>query len=118
MIENMDLDELRQTQLTSVTVGLGSIVIQFGTGAHILVQCPFEVSDGGLHQSGHGETPSSAVVLFKLLNHRTDLVELDREKILCLHFEGDLTLRIVPKTDGLESYVLATRHGICPVIVV
>lgn len=118
MIENIDLDEFRQTQLTSVTVGLGSIIIQFGTGAHILVQCPFEISDGGLHWSGHGETPDSAAVLFKLLNHRTDLVELDQEMTLCLHFESDLTLRIVPQTDGLESYVLTTRHGICPVIVI
>lgn len=116
MIENQDLEELRDTQLSSVNVGLGSITIQFGTGAHILIQCPFEVYGIDAQQLGNGELPESAALLFKFLNKKVSFVELDKMLSLRLDFEGGLRLRIVPIQDGLEAYVLTTRYGVCPVI--
>ncbi|MGF6489626.1 hypothetical protein [Pseudomonas frederiksbergensis] len=43
---------------------------------------------------------------------------LEDGKVLVLKFEGLKLLKIVPERNGLESYVVATRFGICPVGIV
>ncbi|WP_321941867.1 hypothetical protein [Paraburkholderia tropica] len=37
--------------------------------------------------------------------------------VLTLSFGGSKFLRVVPERNGLESYVITTRYGICPVVV-
>jgi hypothetical protein len=116
MIEKDDLSELKSTILTGITVGIGSIVLLFASGAHILVQCDFECGDADNVFHGHGENVDSSVELFRFLNHRVKDIDFDINLTLKIRFDGDGYLKIIPENNGLESYVLTTRHGICPVI--
>ena len=42
---------------------------------------------------------------------------MDHDAVLTLTFEDYKLLRIVPERNGLESYVITTRYGICPIAV-
>lgn len=117
MIEDRDLAELCNTILTGVTVGVGSLVLLFSSGAQILLQCVFECTEGSIARSGHGENPNSSQILFGCLNHRVDVAVMDNNDVLILRFDDGMDLRIVPEQNGLESYVVTTRHGICPIVV-
>lgn len=117
MIDNRDLAEIHHTVLTGLTVGVGSLILLFASGAQILLQCPFEGNEDGIVQAGHGEDMSSSPALFGFLNRRIIDATVDGNLILSLHFDDGRYLRIIPERNGLESYVLTTRHGICPIIV-
>ncbi|AVE03626.1 hypothetical protein C9383_11940 [Pseudomonas palleroniana] len=118
MIIDADLAELDSTVLTGVTVGVGSQVLIFGNGATVLIQCPFTSEIHGRKQQGHGEDVSTSELLFDYLNCQVTSASLEEEGILVLKFEGEKSLRVIPECNGLESYVISTRLGICPVAVV
>lgn len=115
-LDEHDLAELRDTILTGLTVGIGSIVLLFASGAQILLQCVFQYGEAGALQSGHGEDIHSSHLLFTLLNHRVGNATIDANLVLTLRFDDGRFLKIVPEQNGLESYVVTTRHGICPIV--
>ncbi|WP_338641058.1 hypothetical protein [Burkholderia pyrrocinia] len=116
MIEEKDLAEFCATILTGVTVGVGSLILLFASGAHILVQCSFQCVELGSVCYGHGEQATDSLLLFEYLNHTVESVEFDNESALTLIFADGKHLKIVPERNGLESYVVTTRFGIWPVI--
>lgn len=117
MISEADLAELESTVLTGVTVGIGSQILIFGNGATVLVQCPFTSETQGKKQQGHGEYVNTSELLYDYLNNQVTHASLEENAALVLEFEGGKLLRIVPECNGLESYVVSTRLGICPVAV-
>jgi len=117
MIDEADFAELKSTLLTRVTVGVGSQVLIFGSGATIMVQCHFCCESAGREQWGHGEKIHTSALFFDFFNHRIEDALLECGEILVLRFEGGRFLKIVPERNGLESYVVTTRFGICPVVV-
>lgn len=117
MIDDRDLSEFCHTILIGVTVGIGSLVMVFVSGAQILLQCTFECVDGDVVRSGHGEDVSTSPMLFGYLNHRIEVAAMDRDAVLTLNFDDGKSLRIVPERNGLESYVVTTRYGVCPIAV-
>lgn len=118
MINKDDLAELDSTVLTGVTVGVGSQVLIFGNSATVLMQCPFISEIAGREQQGHGEDVNTSELLFGYLNCQVTSASLEAGGALVLKFEGEKSLRIIPECNGLESYVISTRLGICPVAVV
>ena len=117
MIDDRDLGELCHSLLTGVTVGIGSLILVFVSGAQILIQCAFECAEGDVTRFGHGEDVSTGPILFGYLNHGVESAVIDSDAVLTLRFEDSKFLRIVPERNGLESYVVTTRYGICPVAV-
>lgn len=118
MIEERDLAEFSKTILTGITVGSGSLVLLFANGAHVLVQCPFELLEQGTIRHGHGEHTVDSTLLFGYLNCTVESAAIDDGSILTFNFECGRRLRIVPERNGFESYVITTRYGICPVIAI
>lgn len=116
MIDKTDVAEFKSTLLTGVTVGVGSQILVFANGANIMIQCPFICGSEGLMTQWHGEDPASAVILFDFLNGQVKDVLLEEEGSLLLTFGGQKFLRIIPEDNGLESYVVSTRLGVCPVM--
>jgi hypothetical protein len=116
MIEEKDLAEFCATILTGVIVGIGSLVLLFANGAHVLIQCTFECIERGNVHLGHGEQVTDSSLLFEYLNHTVESAELENESVLILNFDDGKYLRIIPERNGFESYVVTTRFGICPVI--
>lgn len=116
MINDADLMELKSAVLTGVTVGIGSQILIFGNGASVIVQCPFLCDIDGRESWGSGEEPYTSQVLFDLLNLRVVSASFLNDKILALKFEEGALLKVCPERNGLESYVLITCLGICPVI--
>ncbi|WP_285961288.1 hypothetical protein [Pseudomonas tohonis] len=117
MIDERDLAELESTMLTGVTVGVGSQILVFGNGASVLVQCPFICESQEREQQGHGEHIYTSELFFAFLNGQVESACLEEGGVLLLKFDGSRSLRIVPEHNGLESYVVTTRFGICPVAV-
>jgi len=117
MIEDRDLAEFCHTIFRGVTVGVGSLVLLFGSRAQVLIQCAFECVDGNSIRLGHSEDVKSSSILFDCLNHVVEGANLDHDDVLTLNFDDGKRLRIVPERNGLESYVITTRYGICPVAV-
>lgn len=117
MINEADLAELESTVLTGVTVGIGSQVLIFGNGATVLVQCPFTSEIQGQKKQGHGEHVNTSALFYDYLNSQVISASLEDGGRLVLKFEGMKLLKIVPECNGLESYVISTRHGICPVAI-
>jgi len=117
MINEADLEEL-ESVLTGVTVGVGSQILIFGSGATVLVQCPFISETQGKKQQGHGEHVHTSQLFYDYLNSQVIRASIEEQGVLVLEFEEDKLLRIVPEYDGLESYVISSRLGICPVAVV
>lgn len=117
MIEERDLAEFCDTIFSGVTVGIGSLVLLFVSGAQILIQCAFECIDADSSRFGHGEDASTSPILFDCLNHVVEAADIDHDGVMTLNFDDGRRLRIVPERNGLESYVITTRHGICPIAV-
>lgn len=118
MINEADLAELDSTLLTGVTVGVGSQILIFENGATVLVQCPFVSEIQGRKQQGHGEHVYTSILFYDYLNNKVKSASLEEEGVLVLGFEEEKLLRIIPECNGLESYVISTRLGICPVVVI
>ncbi|MEE1926459.1 hypothetical protein V0R50_31055 [Pseudomonas sp. 148P] len=118
MINEADLAELNSTVLTGVTVGVGSQILIFGSSATVLMQCPFTSEIQGRKQQGHGEDVKTSELLFDYLNCQVASASLEEGGVLVLEFEGGKSLRVTPECNGLESYVVSTRFGICPVAVI
>ncbi|MGF6573839.1 hypothetical protein ABH945_005960 [Paraburkholderia sp. GAS333] len=116
MIEEKDLTEIRTSILIGVTVSVGSLTLLFSSGAHLLIQCPFECDYLGHISVGHGEKLATGPLLFECLNHVVENTEFDANLMLTVSFDGGRRVKIEPEASGLESYVLTTRFGICPVI--
>lgn len=115
MINEADLAELKLAVLSGITVGVGSQVLIFSNGVTILIQCPFVCEEQGQRKWGHGEQFDTSVTLFGFLNDGVEEAFLEIGGELLLRFNSCKSLRIVPEPNGLESYVLTTRFGICPV---
>jgi hypothetical protein len=49
------------------------------------------------------------------LNRRVKEAGLEKGEKLVVTFDDRKLLEIIPEENGLESYVLTTRYGICPV---
>lgn len=116
MPDNKDLMEFQSALLTGVTVGVGSQILVFDNGVTILIQCSYEFQWQGVIVVGHGEDVTAVTILFSLLNHRVMNVFMGDDGIMTLEFEDTMHLKILPERNGLESYVVTTRFGICPVI--
>jgi hypothetical protein len=116
IINEQDLAEIESATLSGVAVGVGSQVLIFGERDSIIVQCDFIVEGAGDVRYGHGEQAEKSLLLFVFLNSRVLHASINNDKSLVLEFEGSKTLILVPERNGLESYVLATRLGICPVV--
>jgi hypothetical protein len=116
MIEEKDLAEIRTSVLIGVTVSVGSLTLLFSSGAHLLIQCPFECDYQGRISVGHGEQLATAPLLFECLDHVVENTDFDANLILTVSFDGGSSVKIEPEANGLESYVLTTRFGICPVL--
>jgi len=110
-----DLTGLKDSHLVGVLVGAGSIVLKFSDGASVLVQCPYEVAEGGKSQNGHGEQPASSATLFGLLNHRLSGAKVDKHGRTTFQFEAGGRLRLIPDDSGFEAYVVNTANGVFPV---
>lgn len=110
-----DLESLKSSSLVGVLVGRGSMVLRFSNTASVLVQCPFEVRSPGANGEGDGEVPETSLPLFSLLNEGVVDVHVDGGGRVTLDFGAQLLLRLVPRNDGLESYVLSTSQGTFPV---
>lgn len=73
---------------------------------------------GGLYSFGDGEQASTAVSMFPLLNKKLVSTKLGSDFSLSLSFaEGD-ELTIIPDANGMESYVVNTKRGIVPVMLI
>ena len=118
MLEDRDLAEFCGMILTGITVGIGSLVLLFSNGAQIILQCPFECSEEGVLRSGHGEDINTSPLLFDYMNSRVNTIVMDDNSVLALQFETGRELKIIPERNGLESCVITTLHGICPVILI
>jgi hypothetical protein len=116
-LENLRADSKSLTASTfvGVLVGFGSMILHFSNGSSILVQCGFEVFDGKLSQSGHGQSPGTSVILFEFFNEHVVNVSVDLVGQMIFNFGTDREFRIIPDNLGLESYVLRTPKGVFPV---
>lgn len=117
MLERRDLIELESTSLVGITVGIGSQILLFANGASVMCQCPFECEDGNGRLSGHGENVYTSVLLYGFLNQDVQSASFADDGVLELVFEDSSFIRIVADRNGLESYVVSTRHGVCPILV-
>lgn len=118
MIETKELKEIEGSLLTGITVGIGSQVLIFQSGASLLVQCPYVCGRlGETLRAGHGESVCTAVLLFDFLNCRVEGIGLEEDGTLFLRLGDSGILKVVPDRNGLESYVVTTRFGISPVMV-
>lgn len=115
-LEERDLAELLGQSLYSVYVSKSSLKLVFENGASVLLQCPFSVLEAAQTQAGNGESPETALLLIPFFNETVQSVRFGESHELTLAFEGNRTLTVMPESDGFESYVVSTKHGICPVI--
>lgn len=118
MIDELDLAELRSAVLTGVTIGIGSQVLIFENGVTVLIQCPFKSTSNDCERWGHGEEVATSLLVIDFLNQKVESACLEAGGILALDFGSVGSLMIVPDSNGLESYVLTTRFGVSPVLVV
>lgn len=118
MINESELVELRSAVLTGVTIGVGSQVLVFGNGVTVLIQCPFKSNSNNGERWGHGEEIDTGILFFDFLNHKVESAYLDAGEILGLDFGSAGSLAIIPDSNGLKSYVLTTKLGVSPVLVI
>ena len=109
------LGSLKNAMLHGMLVGAGSIVLHFSDRASVLVQCPYEVEEGGRLRNGHRKVPATSTALFGLLNHRVTDARVDDEGRATLHFDAGGSIRLIPDDSGFEAYVVNTAIGVCPV---
>jgi hypothetical protein len=67
---------------------------------------------------GHGEEVATAPLFFNYLNHKVERAYLAAGEVLVLDFGGEESLAIFPDLNGLESYVLTTKFGVSPVLLI
>lgn len=103
--------------LPGLMIGAGSLVLHFSSGAQILVQCTFTTHRGDVVQHGHGESMDTSPQLFGLINRKVSSASFDSSSTLSLGFDGGEVLSIIPELNGFESFILTTKHGICPVTI-
>ncbi len=116
MLDRRDLVALESTSLVGVTVGVGSQLLLFASGASVMCQCPFECVDGLSRLSGHGEDVYTSVLFYEFLNQNVKSASFGGDGVLELVFDDSRVIRIIADKNGLESYVVSTLHGVCPVI--
>ncbi|PLR32593.1 hypothetical protein CYR55_18610 [Chimaeribacter californicus] len=116
MITKSELNEFNQAIFTGITVGIGSLVFLFSTGASILVQCSFQCGNTDEFLIGHGEDLMTSNLLFSFLNQCVKQVEVLEGDIFKLVFCNGNEIDIIPDANGFESYVVTTSQGIYPVI--
>jgi len=117
MITDAELHEFEQSIFTGVTVGVGSLVLLFSSGARVMIQCPFQYGEKERLLTGHGEVLSTSNFLFPLLNQVVRRCFVLDGEILSLFFDNEKYINIYPENNGFESYVITTSHGDYPVII-
>lgn len=118
MISESDLVELRFAVLKGVTIEVGSHILVSGNGVTLLIQCPFKINSKSGQRWGHGEDVATAPLLFNYVNHKVGHAFMEEGEVLVLDFGGQGSLAIFPDLNGLESYVLTTKSGVSPVLVI
>ncbi|WP_434771304.1 hypothetical protein [Pseudomonas entomophila] len=118
MIDEQELEEFGKAILTGVTVGLGSQVLLFGDKLSLIVQCPYRCNRLGIESWGHGENAKTSNLIFGFLNEKVESASCDSDGVLSIFFTGEKSISIVPEKDGLESYVLSSKYGISPVLMI
>ncbi|NNB17072.1 hypothetical protein [Pseudomonas fragi] len=118
MINDSELAELRSAVLTGVTIGVGSQVLIFGNGVTLLIQCPFKSNGRDGERWGHGEEAATGLLVLDFLNRKVERACLEAGEVLELDFGSAGSLVIIPDSNGLESYVLTTKFGVSPVLVI
>lgn len=116
MITDAELHEFEQSIFTGITVGVGSLVLLFSSGARVLIQCPFQCGEKDHLHTGHGEDLSTSNFLFPLLNQIVRRCSVLDGEILRLSFDNEMCIQISPENNGFESYVITTSYGDYPVI--
>jgi len=116
MITDNEICEFEQSIFTGVTVGIGSIILLFSSGARVLIQCPFECEQKEHSHMGHGEAVLTSSFLFPFLNKKVELCGFLNGETLKypLDVKG---VYIYPERNGLESYVITTNQGDYPIVV-
>ena len=118
MINEKDLEPFNGSTLMSVTISAGSMTLLFSTDAQLLLQCPFDCIDSNEDKShGHGEQPADGMLLLRFLNSTVQQVSCTQDLVLKINFDGGKSLKVIPEANGLESYVVTTDMGICPVMI-
>lgn len=118
MINESELAELRSAVLTGVTIGVGSQVLIFGNGVIVLIQRPFKSNARGCERWGHGEEAGTGLLMLDFLNRKVEHVCLEAGEVLELDFGSVGSLVVAPDSNGLESYVLTTKFGVSPALVI
>lgn len=117
-----DLAEIIGSQITEIKTHPGSVALEFGgterTGGWILIQCDFSLVDADEEIRGDTELPECNAYLQRCVKRTVADASFDEHKVLTLTFEACSMLKIIPKRDGFESYVLHTSQGIAPVIAI
>lgn len=116
MITENELHEFEESIFTGITVGIGSLVLLFSSGARILIQCTFRCEEANCCHEGHGEVTATSNFLFSYLNQKVESCSLLCGGILKLFFGNEKNIYIVPEKNGFESYVITTSQGDYPVI--
>jgi hypothetical protein len=117
MLDNQDLAEFQHAVLVRLDIDKWAVALQFSTSASVMLQCAFECEQGDSIAVGHGEEVDSSPLLFPFLDQQVSEATIDADWVLTLHFEDGKKLKIIPERNGLESYVVTTRHGICPILI-
>ena len=122
MLTASDLAEIIGSQSTKIKTNPGSAALEFGgterRGGWILIQCDFSLVDAGEEIRGDTELPESGAYLQRCVKRTVADANFDEHQVLTLTFEAGSVLKIIPKRDGFESYVLHTSQGIVPIIAV
>lgn len=118
MLEENVLNEFNATMLMGITVGIGSVILIFDSGASLLIQCPFECGNNKDFYQGHGERLETSTLLFRYLGKKTNRVVFsENDGVFRILFEEEGVLTIISERNGLESYVITTKYGIDPVLI-
>ncbi|KHK48671.1 hypothetical protein PI87_27715 [Ralstonia sp. A12] len=122
MLTASDLAEIIGTQITEIKINPGSVALEFGgtgrTGGWILIQCDFLLINADEGINGDAGCPESSTCLQRSVKRTVADANFDEHRVLTLTFEAGSMLKIIPKRDGFESYVLHTSQGIVPIIAV
>lgn len=117
MITENELEEITSSMFIGITVGVGSLVLLFSSGARVLVQCTFQCGKEGKKEMGHGEKIMTSVLLFPFLNKKIKQANMLDGSILKLVLSDDEEICIIPENNGFESYVITTSYGEYPVMI-
>lgn len=109
------LGSVKGSLFTGVLVGAGSVILHFSDRSSETVLCPFEVFDGEVSNTGHGESPATSLALFGFLDERIGDASVDEIGQITLIFGTDRGIRMIPDKSGFESYVFGTPDGVFPV---